>query len=261
MKTIITSLVISLFFMVTANSEIIYTDIVPDTVVTGVPVNDIVTFPIDLDKDGNAEFYVGQHHYDNVMDAVQFFCTQYGTGEVLIDGNGQPLKLAPDAQIDVNQSVWHDSKSNSMDMSTDWPGLGDKFIGLRFYKNSHWYYGWVRVNVASDVKSVKVKDFAYQKTPETGIKAGETEKTGVTEILYDNGAKIIVKNGLITINRAKQSGTTEILLFNNLGMIVAQDSFDSDEYHLTTESLLPGVYFCRIKSGNFMKTQKFLKIR
>jgi hypothetical protein len=49
---------------------------------------------------------------------------------------------------------------------------GDKFLGVRFEVGGNTHYGWVRIGVAGDGKSLKIKDYAYHTTPDTAIDAG-----------------------------------------------------------------------------------------
>lgn len=51
-------------------------------------------------------------------------------------------------------------------------GAGDKFYGFRFKAGANTHYGWIKINVASDFKSMTVKELAYHKTPNTEIEVG-----------------------------------------------------------------------------------------
>lgn len=51
-------------------------------------------------------------------------------------------------------------------------GKGDKFISFAFINGIKPFYGWMRVNVSADHKTVVFKDLAYSVLPETRIKTG-----------------------------------------------------------------------------------------
>ena len=51
-------------------------------------------------------------------------------------------------------------------------GAGDKLIGFRFSAVDGTHYGWMKVNIPDDYKSLKVVELAYHKTPDTEIEAG-----------------------------------------------------------------------------------------
>lgn len=49
----------------------------------------------------------------------------------------------------------------------------DKIFGFRFKIGSDTHYGWVKTNLASDYKTLTIKEIAYNKTANAEIKAGE----------------------------------------------------------------------------------------
>ena len=61
-------------------------------------------------------------------------------------------------------------KENSS--SLGFAGAGDKFIGFRFKAGANTHYGWMKVNVASDYKTLTVKEVAFNKTPDAEIEVG-----------------------------------------------------------------------------------------
>jgi hypothetical protein len=54
----------------------------------------------------------------------------------------------------------------------EFPG-NEKFIGVRFYIGTEQYYGWIRVNLASDFDPLTILDWAYESKPDTLILAGD----------------------------------------------------------------------------------------
>jgi hypothetical protein len=72
---------------------------------------------------------------------------------------------------------YFDSETNTYVYNTFETVFGDylgneKFIGVQFEADGQKHYGWVRINVALDGKSMKIKDYAYHKMPNTSIDAG-----------------------------------------------------------------------------------------
>jgi len=59
-----------------------------------------------------------------------------------------------------------------------WANVNDHYLGLRFPIGSDTHYGWVRMDVQTNVGSMSisatVKDWAYESTPNVGISAGDT---------------------------------------------------------------------------------------
>jgi len=56
----------------------------------------------------------------------------------------------------------------------NFPGWGDRYIGVRFSIGTDTHYGWIRVNIPSTVDSIIIKDWAYQKRAGYGIVTGDT---------------------------------------------------------------------------------------
>lgn len=83
-------------------------------------------------------------------------------------GTGGPSDLGQLA-LTINDTTYPHHQFNG--------GVQDGYIGLRFTISENdtdrTHYGWLRVDVAADLKSITIKDFAYEATPETGILAGE----------------------------------------------------------------------------------------
>ena len=68
--------------------------------------------------------------------------------------------------------------SSSVSSSTvsvgQFPGAGDKFLGVKFTVGANTHYGWVRLDMSANSASITIKDFAFQATPNTPILAGDT---------------------------------------------------------------------------------------
>ena len=86
--------------------------------------------------------------------------------------------------INATQSVWISNQYcfsqiftkngvTTSDQAGDFAGKGDKFIGVRFKDAaSANHYGWLRINLSADGKTLKVIDGAYHVTPDAEIKIG-----------------------------------------------------------------------------------------
>lgn len=54
----------------------------------------------------------------------------------------------------------------------NFPGVGEKFVGIKFDIAGAFHFGWILVEVPGDVSSVTLKAWAYETTPGTAIAAG-----------------------------------------------------------------------------------------
>ena len=89
-----------------------------------------------------------------------------------------------------------------------WLGVVDKYVGVRIFKDDHFYYGWVRLTV--DSFSYTLKDYAYETIPDSAITAGnmgcgvfymDTDGDGYGSMLDpDDTACIFVSDGLVSNN-------------------------------------------------------------
>ena len=48
-----------------------------------------------------------------------------------------------------------------------------RYLGVRFHIGEEQHYGWIRATVAEHVASMTIYDWAYEQTPDKGIRAGE----------------------------------------------------------------------------------------
>ena len=104
---------------------------------------------------------------------------QWLVNEVSEDAIAKKLPL--NTLIDSSSNIWSGSGllyrkySNSGSVLinyTDAVGVGDVLIGIRFIIDEKYHYGWLKVAVSADFKSIMVNEVAYNKLPNIPIKAG-----------------------------------------------------------------------------------------
>jgi hypothetical protein len=84
-----------------------------------------------------------------------------------IKNNGDKINSS---SVNWENGAYFSYKINSS--STGFAGAGDKLIGFRFKAGANTHYGWMKVNAASDYKTLTIKELAYNKTPDAEITAG-----------------------------------------------------------------------------------------
>ena len=178
----------------------------PDTVLTVVDTTldkNGERFDIDFDTNGVVDFRITQ-----IIDSTTFDITG-----VVIQGRGPaanqvlgldygyynyPFRLnigdtigpgKPFKGVGVNSRIGY---LGLIVDSTTYPnsqfknGVTDGFLGVRFEGNLdslvETYYGWIRVDVAADLRSVTVKDFAYVTVPDSMIRAGFGSPIAIEEV-------------------------------------------------------------------------------
>ena len=80
----------------------------------------------------------------------------------------------------------------------NFPGEGNKYIGVYFHIGSDMHYGWIQVNIPEDVTQISIIDWAYESTPDTEILAGDV---GVPQALLtpENAEITNVQTNTVTI--------------------------------------------------------------
>jgi hypothetical protein len=142
---------------------------------------------IDINNDGMLDFEVDlylfktsdiEYEYEAYLDREQ-------TGnEVLtqqIDSTAYILPMQSNALVSGGTTGWN-AYSNIFEIEKQvsmaetrygYAGNGDMLIGVRFMIGTQLHYGWLKMNVASDLKSIIVKEVAYEIRPNVEVKAGE----------------------------------------------------------------------------------------
>jgi len=229
-----------------ASGQIVYTDIPDETVLPG------STYALDLNNDltGDLAFTI------NTAANFAFMQTISGTAATVYNSNGfvgfsagpynYPSNLAAgdlingtngifSARGDFNYSSCGYSGSQFCD------GL-DGYVGLTLVVGANTYYGWVRIQVASDTSNMIIKDYAYNSTPGEAINAGQTT-LGVDDFLLNN-TKIVALNKSIAISNLINS--TDYNLYSITGKSVLNGSINDHTYVIEANSLANGVYILEL---------------
>lgn len=86
-------------------------------------------------------------------------------GELGID---EKRKIEPEWDSETDTYIFESIETS---VFGDFLGI-EKFIGVQFEAAGQTHFGWIRVSVALNGKSLKIKDYAYHKVPNTSINAG-----------------------------------------------------------------------------------------
>ena len=171
-----------------AQDQIGYTNIDPDYSGTPDPY-----YVIDFDGDAIGDLVIVSYA------SVGILAFAYGSNKVLGSVNSYvsssntyglvyPFALDSGAVISAGQNSWLNSTDfysganilNGFSCSYGvWCDVQDKFIGVQFKIGSNIHYGWARLDVATNGNIWTLKDFAYNKTPDASINAGQTTSLGI----------------------------------------------------------------------------------
>lgn len=140
-------------------------------------------------------------------------------------------------------------------------GITNGFLGLRFgivvgdtVDNTH--YGWLRLDVAADLRSVTIKDFAYQQTPDSAIQAGFGSPLGIDEGEVEKPG--LVQRGQFLDIALPESFTpeAEVVFINMSGQLIRKEDVQKHQSSLPLEGLPKGVLVAVVRSNGIETSKK-----
>jgi Secretion system C-terminal sorting domain len=225
-------------------SQIIYTDI-PDATPNA-------TYPLDLNNDSIDDFVI---HFASTGVVCNPQNNNAYAGEFI---NGTYLSWAKSQSDSICPSLatWYDSSNpGTMAWGTSigyWVGATDKYLALKLIVGTSTYYGWVRIDILAGSWSFTVKDYAYESTPNTCIRAGQStlgmnkNKSKPTFSTFPN--PFVSSTTIQTIDNLKNASLT---ICNAYGQIVKQIKNISGQTVALSRDYLPsGLYFIRLTEEN-----------
>ena len=231
-----------------ADAQIIYTDVNPDSVLTG---NDSLL--LDINHDGTFDFKVNQHKFKqgNSYRYDNHFIGLYGNQVLSASGwtyssqrfyAPKPMNLGDDMISNPPKSVWKNGGRLGF-----FQALQDKYVGFRFKINSDFFYGWARFDVENYFKSITIKDYAYNS------ESGKILKAGVTKVSLPDENPL--KNVLVyaTAGSIRIEAPTDQKLTGNIRLtdingreLSSVDVKNKININLNTQDLATGVYIVNI---------------
>lgn len=169
------------------DGQIVYTDINPDKVFTG-----LGTYNLDLNNDVTTDFTISVSTSVSTSTTGTYFSnyvyiTPQGGNQVAGTGSygntwNYPYALSANAVIDQGKNWVNGATSKSALGSYfsstgtygNWLGASNKYLGLRVTIGTDTIYGWARLDVNTTASSFTIKDYAYQSFPGVPILAGDT---------------------------------------------------------------------------------------
>ena len=288
-------IVTAIMFSVSANAQIVYTDIIPDTTIN---TNNGVYY-LDLNNDSIIDFNI--NYFSSVVTGscgssanpanLLISVTPQRANEV---GRGLsnilpfPSALSLNEPIDSSSFTWLNTGSQLMSNRnwicwggspgnpnpywtdqnngywTLWNAPVNKYLPLRLHVNSQQYYGWIHLNVAMLTASFTAQDYAYNSIPSQPILTGQTTTTGIKENSFASSIKLFPNPATdhLTIDLGSNNKKVEVIITDITGKIIyttiARDPDNNREQKIevNTNDFKEGVYFVQIQSAGFIGTKK-----
>lgn len=276
-----------------ADSQIVYTDIDPNIIVNDPGVN----IELDLDQNGTFDFsflhssFVFYSAIDNSyklrfdllaqpINSLNAIAGSYDYHGTFSGGSWWyfPYALNFNSKIDPNIS-WQINSQQILALVTidsddsfihytpdaDWFNSAvdetiDHYLGVRFVDIENLiHYGWIRCDVIDSGKTLVIKDYAYNDTPNDGIYAG-TLITSTKNITSSNWSIYSNNNQLfVNFENANYIGTS-LNVFNINGALVMTRELSGEHNVINLQEFESGVYLVEVKNDNYKSVKEiFIK--
>lgn len=227
------------------NAQIIYTDI-PDATPNA-------TYALDLNNDTIIDFLIQFDMINKVMCKPQNSNAYSGK---LVSGLYLPWALSASTLICDSLATWYDSNNVGTMASGsnigNWVGVSNSYLALKIMVGSNTYFGWARIDINANSTSFTIKDYAYQSSPNTCIKAGQTI-LGYHEISNKKQLSIFPNpsNESTNIQILGNPKNATLTLYNAMGQVVKEiHNISEQNVSLPRENLPSGWYLLRLTDEN-----------
>ena len=258
-----------------SDAQIIYQDINPDSIVTGLNDRDTIDLNIDginelifmtSESSFNGSFgsgpYIGQNYINYVNGG---FVGGLNNTEMQVNGLNEVLALNNNDPINNSQNFYNifpymltlgvkstivaqSASFSSTSYQGNWPNNDDKFLGLKFSIGSNTHFGWVRLSVTADCDSIILKDFAYNTTPNQSIQSGQTIINSIEENISE--ANIHYYQNCLYIKRENES-MEQLEIFSLDGKLIFEKQLNSTLDTISLAEIPKGIYLVQV--GNMVK--------
>ena len=275
LKKLTAFIVTTMMISVSANAQIVYTDVNPDSTLTCSISNCSKSYNLDLNNDGIIDFLIntGWRRLNCSMLSVSTVKFVSETPQI---GNGAVTLMINANDIIDSNLAFSASNGTLLSITTgpvcsgssgNWTSTSDHYLGLKLTVGANIYYGWVRLNVVvASSASFTVQDYAYNTIPNQPILAGQTIATGINENSFASSINLFPNPATnnLTIKLGNNNKNVEVTIIDITGKtIYSTTASDSDNYQeqnveINTEDFAAGVYVVQIQTADFIGTKKLV---
>lgn len=268
------AVVILMMFSVSANAQIIYTDLDPDVTIDRESGGAPLTYSIDLNNDGIFDVTLSTYRvFSSIFRPNVIETTAITSSQILLNSNytnNRVAYLSAGSIIGNSSQTWDATSqarrlyqqpqfSTTVDPS-NWPFNEDRFLGVRFLVGGNWFYGWVRISLPS-ISSFTIRDYAYNSAPNQPILAGETGTLGLNENHVASQISIFPNpaSNQLTISLKSFQPEVEVSIVDITGKTVHKiKETETRKIEVYTTDFASGIYLVQIKATDFIETKKLI---
>lgn len=238
-----------------ASGQIIYTDVDPDFASADANIG------LDMNNDTNFDFVL----IDSAAPAI-------GIGNYMsASGNGflgsqpgayvYPFALISGDTISSGQTTWFNGAGagtlNYVSCyngggSSNWCGVTDKYLGLRFTVGADTFYGWARLDVSLSGDQFILKDYAYNSVAGEAIDAGQT--LSVSELKIPKAYYINCVDRFVTISNIQGAANYKVISLS--GQTVLTSSTRLENQTVDLNGLASGIYIVEVSNEESSKVNR-----
>jgi len=270
----------AMLFSAGANAQIVYTDVNPDVTIN---TNGGI-YGLDLNNDGITDFNITFNTSTVPAGTNRYILiTPLGANKV---GNDlsfpYPSALSLNTLIDSSSFDWLGTANQHLisrlwftppfggtpvwQYRGNWNGSSNKYVPLQLDLSSQIFYGWARLDAATNAVSFTVKDYAYNTVPNQSILAGQTTVTGINENSFASAINIFPNPATdkLTIGLGTNNEKVEVSIADITGKIIYSTTVNNPDGHgdqkieVNTNNFAEGVYLVQVQSADFVATKKLV---
>ena len=266
-----------------AEAQVAYTDVDPDVTLQATEADSRDTLNIDFNNDevvdvtiihGNGDWYSYSTYFWRSVRALNgsgaeiaietLYATSFSASYYFANRFDKDEVLGPDLNwygLDNSYQLgwwgWSGATSYTYTYGPWADGTADKYLGVRFSldEGSTFHYGWVRLDVAVDQVQVTVKDYAYEQTAGTTIKAGDIGGTPVESLSNNLDVKVFSYEKSIVISDL-DADNAHADIYNTLGQLVRSTPIQSGRTEIQMDT--KGMYIVKLKVNEELLTGKVI---
>jgi len=259
----------------TAEAQMEYTDIEPDTTVAG-DEGFAANFELDINNDGTADLllrHANETWYSGwqsvtvmpfkdaaiVASMIHYACGTFDSSYAMgLKFESQDIIGPAVNSFGSSYYTFLLGWARNSCTSGQFKDAEDKFLGVRFSLDggtTH-HYGWVRLDVASGFSSFTVKDYAFELTADKEIAAGLQNPLSIRNSVLNNASVNVFSYGNKVVIDANSDFSAEAEIINTIGQMISKTQIRGGRTELQVEQ--KGIYVVRLSVDNETLNQKVI---